>query len=1098
MAKERQFCNLDFGMNKKTVLIIFLFLCCFSGNAQQYYFSGYSISDGLSQSVVNCIFQDSKGYIWFGTQNGLNKYNGYTFEIFTYNPNDSNSIANNWINGIAEDKELNLWIATKGGLVKYIRKEKRFSRIKFISPFAVLATDCVYDVKCARNGNILINMPPVLSICDPKTLKFNHFISPFVFDGSAKDNNIPLLEDRNGTIWTASTKGLAAFSPGTASFSVFNHNPADPASLSDDNITALYQDQKGELWIGTSQGLNHLKANGRGFDHYFKDNRNEFSLANNFIRAILADKSGNLWIATEGGGLNRMSRDKHNRVFFERFYAGKSGLNHNINLSLAIDNSDNLWIGTLSGINKTNLQKRNFKLYRKSDSPYSVDLAGNVIASIYEDENKVIWIGNWGQGLNLYNRENGKVEHYSSKLAGKFHIPNDYIHCIFEDNKHNIWLGTRDGLLVYDRQERRFARPRELFRGKGLPDLPGLRINKMIQDQLGNYWVATHDGLFKLQPDGSMPQHFYVGAIPEFRISSNLVYTVLEDREGAIWVGTINGLDVIDQKKGRNAHFRKSEKNANSLSDNFITALFEDKDGYIWIGTNSYVNRYSKKNALFSYYSADQGFPSNLVYSIREDKNHYLWFATGNGLCRFEPTTGKFRTYTVEDGLQSPEFNLGASFASTGGEMFFGGMNGFNSFYPDSLIDNPHIPVIAITAAYKLNKGTREYLNLEKGDPISLKYNENTFTIEFAALEFTNPAKNRYAYRLEGVDDDWNDIGTRNFVAFTNLPSGEYSMQVKGCNNDGRWNETGVSISIIIHPPWWKSTAAYMAYILLTLFLVFLYIKIRERNHIRELRVLEEKVSVRTHLIEEQKSEILKKNSELHELNAAKDKFFSIIAHDLRNPFNAIIGLTDILLISLDDPDIQKLQKTLENIKGSSQQAHELLENLLLWARSQTGTISFRSESIDLKVQAEEIIELVSVQAARKNISILTDFSVNGIMYGDVNMINTILRNLLTNALKFSPVGGEVRVVISQNNGYCILSVKDNGIGIPADKLKTLFSIDTAHKTKGTGQEPGTGLGLILCKEFTEKHGGRLEVDSEVGKGSEFRVIIPGNSDEGV
>jgi signal transduction histidine kinase len=242
----------------------------------------------------------------------------------------------------------------------------------------------------------------------------------------------------------------------------------------------------------------------------------------------------------------------------------------------------------------------------------------------------------------------------------------------------------------------------------------------------------------------------------------------------------------------------------------------------------------------------------------------------------------------------------------------------------------------------------------------------------------------------------------------------------------------------------------------------------------------------------------LKKNSELHELNAAKDKFFSIIAHDLRNPFNAIIGLTDILLISLDDLDIQKLQKTLENIKGSSQQAHELLENLLLWARSQTGTISFRSESIDLKIQAEEIIELVAVQAVRKNISILTDFRMGGLIKGDVNMMNTILRNLLTNALKFTPVSGEVRVGISQNNGYCILSVKDNGIGIPADKLKTLFSIDTAHKTNGTDQEPGTGLGLILCKEFTEKHGGRLEVDSKVGKGSEFRVIIPGNSDEGV
>jgi len=1080
-------------MNIKTVLIILFSLHCFAGNAQQYFFSGYSISDGLSQSVVNCIFQDSKGYIWFGTQNGLNKYNGYTFEIFTSIPNDTNSITNNWINGITEDKEANLWIATKGGLVKYTRKDKSFSRKKYTSPFQVLITDCVYDVKCARNGNIVINMPPVLSVCDPKTMKFRHFISPFAFDGSAKDNNIPLLEDRNGTIWVASTKGLAAFDPATSTFRVFNHNPGDQASLSNDHVTALFQDKQGELWIGTAAGLNRLQPGGKGFDHYFHDPRNEFSLSHNFIRAILADKLGNLWIATEGGGLNKMSRDKDNKIFFERFSAEKSGLNHNINLSLAIDNSDNLWIGTLSGLNKTSLKKRNFNLYRKSDSPYSVDLAGNVIASIFQAENKEIWIGNWGQGLNVYNRATGKVVQYSSKLAGNFHIPNDYVHCIFEDDKHTIWLGTRDGLLVYDRNGKRFVRPEVFFKGKSLPDFPGLRINRMIQDHFGNFWIATHDGLYKTQQNGLQPEHFYAGAIPQFRISSNLVYAVLEDSEGDIWVGTINGLDVIDPKNGRITHYRKSEKNTNSLSDNFITALCQDQQGHIWIGTNSYVNLFSKKNGQFTYYSAENGFPSNLVYSIHEDKDHKLWFATGNGLCRFDAAANKFRTYTVEDGLQSPEFNMGASFRSADGEMFFGGMNGFNSFYPDSLSDNPHIPVIAITAAYKLIKGSREYFNLEKGDPITVDYNENTFTIEFAALEFTNPAKNRYAYRLEGSDDDWIDIGTRNFVAFTNLPPGEYSMHVKGCNNDGRWNETGVSLSILVRPPWWKSNAAYAAYLLLSVFMVFLYIKIRERNHNRERRVLEEKVRVRTQLIEEQKSEIINKNSELNELNAAKDKFFSIIAHDLRNPFNAIIGLTDILLISLDDLDIQKLQKTLENIKGSSQQAHELLENLLLWARSQTGTILYRPEPLDLKALVEESIELIAVQAARKNISIISNFKMSGFISGDVNMMNTILRNLLTNAVKFTPRNGEVRVGISQNNGICILSIKDTGIGIPADKQKHLFSIDTAHKTKGTDQEPGTGLGLILCKEFIEKQGGRIEVESEAGKGSEFRVIIPGN-----
>lgn len=1081
-------------MKNKAVIIGFFLLVCFYANAQQYFFSGYSISAGLSQSVVNCIFQDSRGYIWIGTQNGLNKFNGYKFEVFTYNPGDSNSIPNNWIYGITEDKEANLWIGTKGGLIRYDRKENRFGRIEYSTPYRAQVTDYVYDVKCARNGNILINTPPVLSVCNPETLSFTHYLSPLDFDGTVKDNNIPLLEDRKGNIWIGSTKGLSVFDMEKKTFRIFSNHPEVSANLSDNNITALYQDYHGNLWIGTSTGLNHLETGGSGLFHYDHDFNSDVRLSNNFIRAILADKSGNLWIATEGGGLNKLSRDNENRWVLERFSADKSGLNHNIILSLAIDNSDNLWIGTLSGLNKTDLKKRNFMLYRKSDSPYSVDLAGNVIASVYKDENNVIWIGNWGQGLNLYDRKSGKVEHYSSAKAGKYHIPNDFVHSIFEDDLHTIWLGTRDGLVVFDKKKKSFGRPAELLKGSGFAGFQGLRINMMIQDHHRNYWIATNDGIFKMQRNGKRPEHFFAGASLDHRISANLVYAVLEDREGDIWIGTINGLDVIDAETSVINHFRNDGNKAQKLSDNFITALCEDQNGDIWIGTNSYVNRYIRKEGTFIYYSGEQGFPSNLVYSIAEDKNHNLWFATGNGLCRFDAERNLFRTYTVEDGLQSPEFNLRASFVSREGEMFFGGMNGLNSFYPDSLRENPHIPVIAITSAYKINKGVREYFNLEKSDKIDLNYNENTFAIEFAAMEFTNPAKNAYSYRLEGADDNWIDIGTRNFVAFNNLAPGEYKMQVKGCNNDGRWNETGVSLAIVIHPPWWKSNTAYVVWLLLIVSGIFLYIKIREHHHIRERKILEEKVRIRTELIESQKSEIMSKNSALSELNAAKDKFFSIIAHDLRNPFNTIIGLTDILLITLNNLDPGKLQKNLENIKTSSQQAYELLENLLLWARSQTGSISFTPEQVDLKGLVEESIRLVTVQAVRKNISINTEFDRCRLVTVDVNMINTILRNLLTNALKFTNRNGEIHVGISESKGFCILSVRDNGIGISAEKIKNLFSIDTAHKTRGTDQEPGSGLGLILCRELIEKHNGRIEVESELRKGSLFRVFIPFNN----
>jgi signal transduction histidine kinase/ligand-binding sensor domain-containing protein len=1077
---------LQLNFMNKSALIGLLLSISISVNAQQFFFTGYSISDGLSQSVITCIFQDSRGYIWLGTQNGLNKFNGYSFEIYTYKPDDSTTISNNWIYGITEDRQGNLWIGTKGGLNKFDTHKKRFERISYTTPYFADITQYVYDVKCDRNGRILINTPPVLTICDPVGMSFTHFISPLEYDGSVKDYNVPVLETEDGNIWMGSTCGLACFMPATDSFRVYSHKSLPPDFLKNDYINALYQDKKGVLWIGTSHGLNRLDIKGKMLSQY--EFRRVLSQGSDFIRSILGDRSGNIWIASEGGGLIRLK--ENGMTFSEVFTTVNSDLNHNIILSLAVDKSENLWIGTLSGINKTDLKKQKFHLYRKSDSPNSIDLQGNVIASLYKDDNNRIWVGNWGQGLNIYDRKSGKVEHFSSRLKGSSYLPNDYVHTIFEDSAHSIWIGTRDGLLVYKRQTNSFIRPGKYDQNPGLPDFTGLRIFRMIQGKNGDYWIATQDGLFRKQKEIKV-KRYYSEAPYGYRISGNLVYSILEDRQGLIWIATTEGVDLIDPESSLITPYRKTEGKVNSLVDNYTTSLCEDHNGDIWIGTSSYVNKFSRKDSAFTYYSQEQGLPGNLIYSILEDKSKGLWFATGNGLCRFDSVIGTFHTYTVEEGLQSPEFNIGVSYLSKDGEVFFGGMNGFNSFYPDSLRNNPNIPPIEITAVFKMRKGIRENLEPGEKNKINLNYNDYSFTVEFAALEFTNPSRNRYMYRLEGNGNEWIDIGTRNFIAFSNLSPGEYVLSIKGCNNDGLWNEAGVSLSIYIRPPWWKSNLTYLFCIILIFSFIWIIFKRREHHHIKDLQILEDKVKERTQQIEKQKAEILEKNAELKELNASKDKFFSIIGHDLRNPFNTIIGLTDLLIMNMESTTSEKLQKSLLQIRGSSQQAHELLENLLLWARSHTGILSFRPESVDLKALVEESISLVNAHAIRKNITIHEDFDLKLMIHADVNMIRTVLRNLLTNAVKFTKPDGEVWVRLSVNNGFCTIGVKDNGAGIPAEKIETLFRIDTSHKTRGTDQEPGTGLGLILCKEFVERHGGRIEVDSQPGNGSEFRVVLP-------
>ena len=690
----------------KRLPLILLLLAGLTSRPQQFFFTNYPIEKGLSQSVVNCVFQDSRGYVWVGTQNGLNRFDGYHFEIYSYNPSDSTSLSNSWIYSIDEDKQGNLWVGTKGGLNQWIRKEKRFRRMKYATGFANDVTDYPYDARVARNGNILVNTPPVLSVFDPKTGSFKHFTNRLPYDGSVKDNRIPLLEDREGLVWIGSTQGLACFNPRSQAFRYFIHQADDPNSISDNTITALYEDGDGNIWIGTTSGLNRYDRKTGSLKKFYSDARDRQSLSNNFIRAIAGDPSGHIWIGTEGGGLNRGTQTKEGRLIMENFTSENHGLGHNIILSLMVDRSMNLWIGTLQGLSKTDLKPRKFHLYRRDDTPFSTNLLGNVIASIYKDEKGQIWAGNWGQGLNKVNRKTGQVDHFSTRLWGKNHIPNDFVHVIFSDLWNNIWIGTRDGICVYDRLKNSFTRLNEFFRNNTLPDFRGVRIYSIIRGGDNSYWIGTQNGLYRVNLSPASTEIFRAEATGNHRISGNLVYSLLEDREGLIWIATLSGLDVFDPATGKMKHYLKNDT-PNSLCDNFVISLCEDYHGDIWIGTGSYVNRFVKKDSAFFYYAQDKGMPNNRIFEILQDQRNNLWFATGGGLSRFDTSTGLFRTYSVEEGLQSMEFNLRACCKSNDGEMFFGGMNGFNSFYPDSIKDNPFIPEIVFTSFYKTTQAEK-------------------------------------------------------------------------------------------------------------------------------------------------------------------------------------------------------------------------------------------------------------------------------------------------------------------------------------------------------------------------------------------------------
>jgi ligand-binding sensor domain-containing protein/serine phosphatase RsbU (regulator of sigma subunit) len=740
-------------------------------------FDHLTVKDGLSQSGVTCIFQDHQGFMWFGTQDGLNRYDGYTFTVFKHDPTDPKSLNENFISLIAEDKDKTLWIGT----LNNPKTLNKFDRVT--ETFAQRDRDSV-DLKGV-----------------PKSAVFSSY------------------EDPSGVQWSGTIGGgVTRFNPRTGDKRAYKHDAANPNSLLDDRVYSVYGDRSGIIWIGTKSGLNKFNPATETFVHYKRQDNDPESLSDDWVWPILEDQSGTLWVGTVRGGLNRFNRQTGKFTHYKHKASNPNSLSDDYVLSLYQDRSGVLWIGTSNeGLNRFHPALRPFAHFT-TDPSNPQSLVHSAVRTICVDAKGVSWIGTEG-GLDRFDRTRGTFQHYTHSPSNPKSLSDNFIVCLYTDRTNALWVGTfSNGLDRFDEPQQTFKHYRhDPANPKSLSDN---RVYALCEDRSGTLWVGTYGrGLNRFDKATQTFARFEHSDSIAHSLSANRVLAIHEDRTGTLWVGTFGGgLNRFERETQTFTHFTHDAANANSLSDNNVLAIHEDRAGVLWIGTVGGLNRFDPRTEHFERFREKDGLPNDVIFGILEDNSGNLWLSTNNGLSKFNPQNNTFRNYDYDDGLQANEFNQNAYGKNAlTGEMYFGGSNGFNVFHPDSVNDNPFVPPIVFSAFRRYNSDDVEGKPIdESGIPsrreIALTYKDNIAIFEFAALNYHNTFKNRYAYKLEGFSENWIQLGSERRATFTNLDPGEYTLRVNGSNNDGVWNNEGIALKLMVTPPWWKTRWAYSVY----------------------------------------------------------------------------------------------------------------------------------------------------------------------------------------------------------------------------------------------------------------------------------------------
>ena len=1122
-------------------------------------FEHITVDDGLPENSVRAIVQDYLGFLWFGTQNGLVKYDGYHFTTYPHDPDDSLSLSPAEIYTLHEGRDGVIWVGMPGYLDRFDRETETFTHFRHdpndpnsISGDWVMfmhedRAGMLWVFSRDANGQYLDRLNPetgmvtrlrpdpddpgslqqgrivdyglttaFLAFCedqagviwiglqgegglnrfDPQTETFAHFLHDPNDPASISSSGInDVYEDRAGNLWVATYDGLNLMDRATGTFTVYRHDPNDPDHVDLDRTQFIQETREGDLWIGTRNGLSRFDKETKTFTRYTHDPADPDHPGNVLNPLpIQEDQHGDFWFKNRGSSyLSRYNRATDRLTYYRPDPNDPGSISIGTRIEeMLVDRSGVLWIGTWGGgLNKLDRSSRKFPTYRHD--PYDPNsLSSNAVRVLYTSptDPNVLWIGTDEGGLNRLDRATGRFTHYRHDPNNPNSLSSDRVTAVLEDHEGMLWIGTfGGGLNRWDRTTGRFTHYRHDL------DSPGSSLSSdvvwaLYEDPDDELWIGGHGRLEHpgLQRFDRATERFIHHPHAQARPRDNHVYAIHEARKGGFWVATnLGGFQHFDPETER---FTEYETRFSTAS---IVSILEDRAGRLWVGSNTLGLGHFNGNTGAHLDIPDEALAQGSILNILEDDEGYLWINTDRGLSKVDPEAGILQTYDVSDGLPSNRFS-GTAHRGADGTMYFGGANGFIAFHPDQIQNNLHLPPVALTSfslfdqPVSVGEDSPLKTSISLAESITLRHDENDFSFEFSALHYSSPEQNRYAYMLENYEDEWREVGLQRRATYMNLDPGTYTFRVKASNNDGLWNEEGASIRVIIKPPWWQTTWAYLLYGLLFLAGVVIVNRLQRR---RLIRAEQEKARIRA---AEERAEVL---AELAEL---KTRFFVNVSHEFRTPLTLILGpLRDALDGAFGELG-ESLRPQLTLMQRNGTRLLRLINQLLDLSKLEAGSMTLHARRANLVPFLRRIVGIFASRAERRHITLQFEAKQNQIdLYFEADKLEKVFVNLLSNAFKFTPDQGTIRLSVEHVTGkagdVAEVVVKDTGQGIAAAELPYIF--DRFHQVDAstTREHEGTGIGLALVKELVVLHGGTVRVESEVGVGTTFVIRFPQGTD---